>query len=89
MGLQASRDVMICNLPIIIIARRPRLSIHVRHVVGRGVPGEGGLAGAARLAAAQLAGGARVVRARRTLARLQPVRQADGARTLLGTGNKE
>lgn len=75
------------NLPIIIIAGRARLSVHVGHVEGRAVPVEGGQAGAAGPPAAQLARRARVPRARRALARLQPVRQADGARALLGDGH--
>ena len=73
---------------LVVVAGRARLGVHVRHVEGHLVQLEGGPArralGVARLLAAQLAGlGLRVVGALRALARLEAVRQADGAGALL------
>ena len=73
---------------LVVVAGRARLGVHVGHVEGHLVELEGGAAGGALgvagLLAAQLARlGLRVVGALRALARLQAVRQADGAGALL------
>lgn len=75
------------SLPIVVVARRAGLRVHVGHIEGRRVPVEGGETRSACLATTQLTRRASVLRPRSTLARLQPVRQTDGTRALLGNAN--